>query len=306
MPTGHQGSIRLFRLAGVDVFLHWSWFVVALFEINSRVGKYSSVLWNVFEYLALFLIVLTHEFGHAMACRKVGGVADRIVLWPLGGVAYIDAPQRPGAMLWSIAAGPLVNLALLPVFFAAVTISVASHWALSRPNLYHFLLAVFAIDLVLLIFNMLPVYPLDGGQILRSVLWYFLGRARSLMVATMIGFVGVAVMAIYAIRSGSTWYFVLAVFIVLNCWGAFKHSIALWRLSKLPRRPGFACPWCTAAPLLGAFWVCGACQAPFDVFATQGVCPGCNAKDAFVHCCDCDKPHTLGEWTTTLPVAQHS
>ena len=63
--------------------------------------------------------MLTHEFGHALACRSVGGTADNIMLWPLGGVAYVNPPQRPGATLWSIAAGPLVNVALaLPLTVA--------------------------------------------------------------------------------------------------------------------------------------------------------------------------------------------
>jgi len=72
MPSvrpARQGSIHLFRLAGVDLYLHWSWFLVAAYEIESRNGRYSSVLWNALEYLALFAIVLLHEFGHAMACR---------------------------------------------------------------------------------------------------------------------------------------------------------------------------------------------------------------------------------------------
>jgi Zn-dependent protease len=58
---------------------------------------------------------LFHEFGHALACRQVGGQADLIVLWPLGGVAYVSPPPRPGALLWRIAAGPLVNVLLVPV-----------------------------------------------------------------------------------------------------------------------------------------------------------------------------------------------
>jgi Zn-dependent protease len=78
---------------------------VAVYEINGRTGDYSSIAWNVMEYLALFLIVMLHEFGHALACRQVGGTANRIVLWPLGGVAYVNPPQRPGATLWSIARG---------------------------------------------------------------------------------------------------------------------------------------------------------------------------------------------------------
>src|ERR1041385_6843113 len=82
MTNLRQGSIRLFRLGGVTVFLHWSWFLVAAFEINGRARAYSSVSWNILEYVALFLIVLLHEYGHALACRQVGGTADQIVLGP--------------------------------------------------------------------------------------------------------------------------------------------------------------------------------------------------------------------------------
>src|SRR6478609_8017198 len=131
MPNSRQGSIHLFRIAGVDLFLHWSWFVVAAYEIQSK-GRYSSITWHILEYLALFLIVLMHEFGHAMACRSVGGTADQIMLWPLGGVAYVDPPQRPGATLWSIAAGPLVNVALAPILFAFMLIT--ARWQQSNPN----------------------------------------------------------------------------------------------------------------------------------------------------------------------------
>ena len=123
LPT-RQGSFRLFRFAGVDVFLHWSWFLVAVYGINARGHEYASYSWNIVEYLALFLIVLMHEFGHALACRQVGGQANQIVLWPLGGVAYVAPPPRPGATLWSIAAGPLVNVALAPV--------LTGLWLLSR------------------------------------------------------------------------------------------------------------------------------------------------------------------------------
>src|SRR6202035_2366796 len=111
-----QNAIRIFRFNGIDLFLHWSWFLVAAYEISDRQRAYSSITWNILEYLALFVIVMLHEFGHALACRQVGGVANQIVLWPLGGVAYVNPPQRPGATLWSIAAGPLVNVALLPTF----------------------------------------------------------------------------------------------------------------------------------------------------------------------------------------------
>src|SRR6202166_102942 len=120
MPSSRQGSIRLFRFSGIDVFLHWSWFLVGAYEIQTRKGSYSSLTWNVLEYLALFLIVMIHEFGHALACRQVGGTANQIVLWPLGRVAYVGPQPPPRAILWSIAAGPLVNVALIPVLYLVV------------------------------------------------------------------------------------------------------------------------------------------------------------------------------------------
>jgi len=296
MPSGRQGSIHLFRLAGVDLYLHWSWFLVAAYEIQSRRGGYSSVLWNVLEYLALFLIVLTHEFGHAMACRSVGGQANQILLWPLGGVAYVNPPQRPGAMLWSIAAGPLVNVALAPVLYLAMRLATPPDTYVGIPDLYLFVRAVFWIDVSLLVFNMLPIYPLDGGQILRSLLWFVLGRGRSLMVATILGFVGAAGMIAIAVYSRSIWIAALCVFMGMNCWNGLKSARAMLRLAKLPRRDGFACPSCRTAPPLGPFWRCGNCQEPFDTFETRGVCSHCGAQYATVMCLDCREQRPLNEW----------
>jgi Zn-dependent protease len=92
MPT-RQGSIRLFQLFGITVYLHWSWFLVAVWAVQSSGNTDSSLFWRVLEYLTLFLIVLMHEFGHALACKQVGGQANQIVLWPLGGVAYVSPPN---------------------------------------------------------------------------------------------------------------------------------------------------------------------------------------------------------------------
>jgi len=303
MPTGRQGSIHLFRFAGVDVFLHWSWFVVAIFEINARAGRYSSVAWNVLEYLALFVIVLLHEYGHALACRQVGGAANRIVLWPLGGVAYVDPPPRPGATLWSIAAGPLVNVALIPVLLLVGRVGRELGWPHAFPNFVTLLEAVFYINLVLLGFNILPIFPLDGGQILRALLWFLMGRARSLMVATIIGFVGVAAFILLALRIGSVWIGVVAVFMLLNCWGGMRHSLFLLRLAKLPRRQGFSCPSCGSSPPMGEFWVCGNCKAAFDTFATNAVCPYCAARFPATGCIECRKAHPIEEWAAPMVIA---
>src|SRR2546421_9219006 len=147
MTPTRQGSFRLFQLAGINVFLHWSWFAVAFYSINDRAHRYSSIEWCVLEYLALLGIVLMHEFGHALACRQVGGKADQIVLWPLGGVAYVSPPQRPGAMLWSIAAGPLVNVILFPVLVGAWFLTRAAGWPESFPDGYLFVRTIAQINM---------------------------------------------------------------------------------------------------------------------------------------------------------------
>jgi Zn-dependent protease len=291
-----RGSFRLFSFAGIDLSLHWSWFLVAAFEISDRAKTYSSLTWNVLEYLALFLIVMLHEYGHALACKQVGGVANQIVLWPLGGVAYVNPPPRPGATLWSIAAGPLVNLALFPIFSMLIVLDRSLGWVAAMPNAHALIRAVWLINLVLLIFNMLPIYPLDGGQILRSLLWFAIGRARSLMVATIIGFIGVAGFLILALRMQSVWLGILSVFVLMNCWRGLRQAQALLRIANSPRRDGFVCPSCNAAPSMGGYWVCSKCKQLFDTFQTQAICPYCATQFAVTACLDCGRMHPMREW----------
>jgi len=310
MPTGRQGSIRLFRFSGIDVFLHWSWFLLAFYEINARKGNYSSIGWNVAEYLSLFLIVTLHEFGHSLACRQVGGQANQIVLWPLGGVAYVNPPQRPGATLWSIAAGPLVNVVLAPIIMGFGRLCYILGWYIAVPDLRTLIHAIFYIDLGLLIFNILPIYPLDGGQILRALLWFVLGRARSLMVATILGFAGIVAFIGLAFWMHDSWLGIIAVFMLMNCWSGLQHARALLRVAKLPRRFGFACPECKASPPIGEYWKCGKCGQAFDSFQTGAVCPHCATHYTETRCLDCGATHAMREWSgnavhesSTLPAA---
>jgi Zn-dependent protease len=298
-----QGSIRLFRFAGIDLFLHWSWFLVAVYEINGRSRTYTSVTWNVVEYLGLFFIIMLHEFGHALACRQVGGTADRIVLWPLGGVAYVNPPQRPGATLWSIAAGPLVNVAFVFIFMGLGMLNRMNGWENANPNLHPLLHSLAWINLGLLIFNLLPVYPLDGGQILRSLLWFVLGRARSLMAAVVVGFLGVAGLIGLAVWMRSVWFGLIAAFILMNCWNGLKQAQALARLAKLPRTPGFACPSCHTPPPVGAFWKCNQCGQPFDTFQSRAVCPNCKAQFEKTVCLDCRAVNPMSKWIETPPAS---
>ena len=306
MPTRRDGSIRLFAFAGIDVFLHWSWFLVAVYEIQSRSGQYSSILWNILEYLALFLIVLLHEFGHALACRQVGGNANRIVLWPLGGVAYVDPPPRPGATLWSIAAGPLVNVVLVPTLGFLAVLTHSPLWtAAGRPNVYELLPSVFWINLGLLIFNILPIYPLDGGQILRSLLWFVLGRARSLMASAILGLLGAVAFIGLAVWRQDLWLGAIALYMAMNCWSGFKHAQALLRMAKLSRRAGFTCPTCNSAPPVGTYWKCAQCGQAFDPFETGASCPYCRTQYPTTQCLDCGRQHAVHEWASASIAVPH-
>jgi Zn-dependent protease len=301
LPT-RQGSIQLFKLFGITVFLHWSWFVFGLIRLKYHELEYGSYGWYGLEYLTLFFIVLMHEFGHALACRSVGGQANQIVLWPFGGVAYVAPPPRPGAVLWSIAAGPLVNVLLAPVFTMAMLAANAADWIHLAPNIYFYIRAIWYINFALLIFNLLPVYPLDGGQILWALLWFVFGRARSLMIAAATGFVGVAGLIALAVWLHSIWVGILAAFILLNCWKGWVQARALARFDKLPRREGFACPVCKTAPVRGELWRCGKCGKTFDTFETHAACPHCGTQYAVTACFECGSLRPISEWIVSAPM----
>ena len=293
MARSARQQIRLFRVFGITVFLHWSWFLVAAYQLDQRSGGYSSMGWNIAEYLALFLIVLLHEFGHSLACRQVGGRAEEIILWPLGGVAFVSPPQRPGAVLWSIVAGPLVNVVLLVLLFIA-------GFFLGRLDLssaaYDFWLQLCKINIGLLVFNLLPIYPLDGGQILRALLWFALGRSRSLFVAVFIGVAGALGLIGVAVWEQSFWIGIVAFFILNQCWRGFGEAKNLSRLARIPRREGFACPSCQAKPLQVPAWVCPTCQTQFDTFEHGAICPGCSTVLPVTGCPECRQTHPFAEW----------
>lgn len=221
------GTIRLFKFSGIQVYLHFSWFLIAAYEFTQRKGVYASPIWAAAEIIALFSIVLLHEFGHALACRQTGGVANQIVLWPLGGIAFVNPPRRPGAMLWSIAAGPLVNVILLPILSIALALSPISADGYNDFGL--FVYHVWWINLGLLIFNILPVYPLDGGQILRSLLWFPLGEVRSLQIASGIGLVGSIGLAGLMLLLGTPifWTAIMSLFLISRAVAGWQYAKAL-------------------------------------------------------------------------------
>ena len=225
MAQSTSGSLRIGRVLGIDVYVHWTWALLGYFQImhRSNVGPfaYGNLGWNAVEFLSVFGIVLLHEFGHALACRSVGGRADRVVLWLLGGAAFVNPPPRPGALLWSIAAGPLVNLILFPILLGLAFLPRArgrqgridappGGGRLSQHGVF--------------VLNILPIYPLDGGQILHALLWFVIGRVKSLVVVSAIGLVCGVVVVIDALFTRDLWLLLIAAFVALQCLGGFQQA----------------------------------------------------------------------------------
>jgi uncharacterized protein (TIGR03067 family) len=304
-PRIEKGSLRLFRLFGVDVFVHWTWFIAAYFqfrqrpEIDNRPWPFhyeSPAPWYVAEILTLFLIVLLHEFGHALACRSVGGRAERIYLWPLGGVAFVQPPQRPGPFLWSIVAGPMVNLLLVPLLIGLALIVWAAGMDRWCPDALAFLIMMTVVNVVMLLFNLLPIFPLDGGQILQELLWFVIGRARSLLVVTILALPAAALLGVLALGTGNYVLAVLCGLGLLASLAGLARARLLLRIRNAPRHPGFHCPACGAAPPVGDYWVCSRCTMRYDTFARRATCPRCGNHPAQTMCAECLQSRPFADW----------
>jgi stage IV sporulation protein FB len=181
----------------------------------------------------LFLIVLIHEFGHCFGCRSTGGTADEILLWPLGGLAMVAPPHTPRAHLITTLAGPAVN-----VVFCILVAGILGVWTGSfgaapwnpfhpfEPSFRGFdswpvqkwLVFFFGLNYMLLLFNLAPVYPLDGGRVLQALLWPKMGYRRALMLASGVGMVGAIGFGVIGIFSGSYLLFAIAFFGYFTCW----------------------------------------------------------------------------------------
>lgn len=297
--AGLPGGVKIFEAVGIDVYLHWTWFLAAYYFYQQTVEEavYQNPMWALVEVGALFVIVLIHEFGHALACRSVGGTAVHIMLWPLGGVAFVDPPMRPGASLWTSAAGPLVNVFFVPVTFLLAYNFDATSYSV---DLATFLEYLFFMNLVLLIFNMLPIYPLDGGQILRDLLWFVTSASTSLTVASYVGMVGVAGLLGLAIFMQDFFLGAIAFFAGVQCKAGLEEAKRLKyqepvRRSIVPDM--ISCPDCRQPPPIGPNWMCE-CGQPFDMIGDNGRCPHCDRVYAFAVCPFCQHQASLLDWRT--------
>ena len=192
------GSITLFHFRGIKVTVDWSWFIVLFLVIFWMTGRFEDILGEsgttpfglaLLSAVGFFGSILLHEFGHAIVAMRNGIGITSIQLWIFGGMARMDREADSPATEMKVAlAGPAVNAAIV-VFFAAIGI-VADGWsgfreaAILETNSDVSGLMVLAawlatINLLILIFNLLPAYPMDGGRVARALAWWKSGNRNS-------------------------------------------------------------------------------------------------------------------------------
>ena len=178
-------SFQLGKFAGIDVKIHWSFFLLPAWILFSTLlggGSVATATASVLLVLAVFACVVLHEFGHALAARKYGIGTQDIVLYPIGGVASLQRmPKNPYQELVISVAGPAVNVVIAAVLFGWMAIAAPAGF------LGWFVFNLALINVGLVVFNMIPAFPMDGGRVLRSILAMFTTHYRATQVATAVG-----------------------------------------------------------------------------------------------------------------------
>jgi len=212
------------------VGIHWTFpLFILLYSLNawSKADRgWALVICSAL--LLLYGIILAHEFGHVFAARREGVEAEQVMIWPLGGLAQLGEDRMGMAEVRIAAAGPLVNLGfavvLLPVLLLAgveLNLSLLSpfDWSgRSASFLPDVLYVLYKTNLAVMLFNLIPAFPIDGGRILRGFLYPRHGMVKSIYLTTSISFVLVGVLIIWGFFSHNFTLVLIAAFVALNAW----------------------------------------------------------------------------------------
>ena len=170
-------TIYFGKLSGIDLYLHWTFWLLIIYLFLSELGRgVGHAVATVGFVFTVFICVFLHELGHAFSGRWFGVQTHDITLYPIGGVARMQAKElTPFAELVIAACGPLVNLviatAIAATWMAKVTWETATDIGSHGPWEH-----LFIVNVALFCFNLLPVYPMDGGRILRAIFKFFVAK----------------------------------------------------------------------------------------------------------------------------------
>ena len=185
-------SLKLGKLLGIDVYLHFTFLLLLAFlgfyywRITQNV---EATLEGVAIIVALFGCVVLHEFGHALVARRFGIKTSDITLLPIGGVARLEKmPEKPMQELWVALAGPAVNVIIAVILLVGLT-ATSGFTPVEEISATggSFLARLIVMNLVLVVFNLLPAFPMDGGRALRALLAMRMGRRRATAIAANVG-----------------------------------------------------------------------------------------------------------------------
>jgi Zn-dependent protease len=180
------------KIAGVDLKIHLTFFLLIGwigFSTLLNGGTVGAVLIEVLFISALFLCVVLHEFGHALTARRFGIATRDITLLPIGGVARLETmPEDPKEELIVAAAGPLVNVLIGVFLFVGLLISGTFMQPFDLTMLTeNFWLRLMTVNISLVVFNLIPAFPMDGGRVLRSILATRMEYLKATRTAAFIG-----------------------------------------------------------------------------------------------------------------------
>lgn len=185
-------SFKLGRFAGIDVYIHITFLLLlAFFGLSGywSGGTLASAALGVAYILALFGSVLLHEYGHALAARRYHIPTRDITLYPIGGVARLERmPDQPLQELWVALAGPAVNVVIAAVLFVGLWLT-GGLTPLTELALVEgpFLERLMYANLSLVVFNLIPAFPMDGGRVLRALLAMRMEYTRATQIAATLG-----------------------------------------------------------------------------------------------------------------------
>lgn len=185
-------SLKIARVAGIDIYMHTTFLILIGFVALSywfNEGSVEAIVEGVLFLLAIFACVLLHELGHALAARRFGIQTRDIMLMPLGGIARLERmPEKPEQELWVALAGPLVNVVIAIILFIglAATNNLASLTTMSITG-GNFFQRLLAVNVSLVLFNLLPAFPMDGGRVVRALLATRMEYTQATQVAATLG-----------------------------------------------------------------------------------------------------------------------
>lgn len=231
-------SLKIARIAGINVYLHWTFIVLLLgvFVASLRnIGGGERSLNGFWFIILLFLFVLLHEFGHALMGKRFGVKTNHITLLPIGGVAAMEhIPEKPWQEMLIAFAGPAVNLVLALLFLILLAVSgdmpaFAEWWSPVRSD--NMIYSLFTTNLMLFSFNLIPAFPMDGGRVLRALLAMKYGRYKATNIAVRIGQLLAIGLVLFGL-SGNIWLVFIGVFIYLGAGAEGNYESTRSALSK--------------------------------------------------------------------------